>query len=131
VVLTLLLSVGIGWVLRNTVFWSSVSLANYNAVHVGMSESKVTAILGPPGDYRTGRTMGSDAEVDVQWPRGGLTSRIEEWDSNWAMVLVGFDESGRVTGKSYFPWKPDLRSGRNRLEELKNFVVRLWHRLFG
>jgi hypothetical protein len=131
VVLTLSLSVSIGWLLRNTVFWSSVSLANYNAVRVGMSEAKVTAVLGPPGDYRTGRTMGSDGTVDKQWPRGGLTSRIEEWDGNWAMVLVGFDASGRVTGKSYIPLQPDLRSGRNRFEELKDLVVRLWHRFVG
>lgn len=33
-----------------------VTLANYDRVEEGMSPAEVTALLGPPGDYRTHET---------------------------------------------------------------------------
>jgi hypothetical protein len=131
VVTTLSIGISVGWVLRNTVFQPQLSLAKYNAIRVGMSRAEVAAVLGPPGDHRTGPTKHSElrAGVDLQWAEGGATSRIEEWDGDSAMLLVGFDESGRVTGKSCFPFVGVPR--RHLWEEVEIFVVSLWHRLLG
>jgi hypothetical protein len=41
-----------------------VTRANFDRIRVGMSRAEVEAILGPPGDYRTGRTKEESDPLD-------------------------------------------------------------------
>jgi hypothetical protein len=47
-----------------------VTRANFDRIRVGMSRAEVEAILGPPGDYRTGRTKEESDPRELMWPGG-------------------------------------------------------------
>jgi hypothetical protein len=67
-------------------------------IKIGMTRAEVEHVLGgPPGDYRTRDTI-----ILYLHLRSGIWY---EWQGDGGMILVEFDEDGRVSDKEHF----DLR----------------------
>ncbi len=125
-------------------------------LHYGMTGAEVEALLGPPGDYRTGATVPSNV-FTVRWidqyeggPRPSPQIWIDwnhyVWESDDVTVRIQFDDEPQGQGVIY-PKKarwPDLAAnkvsvatceGMQRQEQssLDNFLWRLkrqWRRWF-
>jgi hypothetical protein len=92
----------------------------YKEIDVGMTRARVHAVLGPPGDYRTGPTT----EVTPLASRG---QPPECWKSNEGMIWVSYDQSGTVDNYlKNFTRPPEPKPLQNLLWRLK----RQWHRWF-
>jgi hypothetical protein len=104
---------------------------NFTRIAEGMRRAEVEAILGPPGDYTTGPTVGP--------MRGGLDllTRDEsyypmydatlEWKGNTAIIRVGFDSAGVATYKEY---ATNSRVDQGLFDNLLWRAKRQWHRWF-
>jgi hypothetical protein len=73
-----------------------------------MTRAEVEAILGPPGDYTTSDHLRPTSMIVV-----GDDDLC--WDTNRALVLVGFDAAGRVYRRKYHSvwWMPPIQLVRN------------------
>jgi hypothetical protein len=71
------------------------SQADCDRLQVGMTRAEVEQILGgPPGDYRTRDSITPYLQLqDGSW---------DEWQGDGGMILVEFDEGGRVRSKEHF-----------------------------
>jgi hypothetical protein len=72
---------------------SPITRANYDRIHIGMTEDEVTVILGPPGDYRNAENEydGSPAHQPAHvFGRGSPHGRLDIWRSDEADVGLGF-----------------------------------------
>jgi hypothetical protein len=98
----------VGTLIRVVLLQPEMSLADYDRIKNGMSQTQVTAILGRPPN------------VDCM-PTG-------QWDGDEGTIRVGFNDSGRVIWKCYFPAKEIPRRGL--LEKLGDVLKRLWNLLF-
>jgi hypothetical protein len=88
---------------------SRITPDNFDRIRDGMGHVEVEAILGPPGDYRTGPNWGdSEAAYVAPPPTAGI-----EWLADDGCRRVVFDRSGRVEF-SYF--EPSRRMEQTRLE---------------
>jgi hypothetical protein len=128
---------------------SRITRENFDRIPTGMSRAEVEAILGPPGDYRTGPTTAHEIEycppspfppsarpvrtVVSDWrptvdPITGKTLNLGPfWDSDAGSAEVHFDEAGRVDGARYFGCK---RVEQTLPENLVWRAKRQWHRWF-
>ncbi len=78
---------------------SRVTVDNWLKASWGMSQEQVEAVLGPPGDYRTGPTV--DAAEDMGKYGGGFSgdpkpSYTLHWQSDVGRVTMGFDSQRRL-----------------------------------
>jgi hypothetical protein len=93
-----------------------LSRENFDRVKEGMKRVDVEAILGPPGDYRTGPTD-HDLEVDNEdlgfYPPAislvvkGRSETSQEWYGDRAIIRVCVDGGGTVTRIQFQPVKPE------------------------
>jgi hypothetical protein len=133
---------------------SRVTPENFDRIRKGMTQQEVEAVLGPPGDYRTGlgeagvdRTgLGEHGVVvDVQnmyWVPDDPDSTLPNWGRNlatpeepasWATwstdsfeIVTHFDHSGGVAHLWGYPRRTTQGPVANLLWRLK----RQWHRWF-
>jgi hypothetical protein len=111
-----------------------ITRENFDRIKEGMSRAEVEAILGPPGDYRTGpvvyftptdRDVMDEPSVPFEDPDSAL------WLGDRAGGRVGFDEAGCVT-----IWDASLecRSGervsQGPVDNLLWRAERLWRKWF-
>jgi hypothetical protein len=83
-----------------------ITRANFQRIKQGMRRAEVEAILGPPGDYRTGPMdmfqieFGSDFEGDaglwVRWASRGYVAEPGMWLSDEAQIYLVFDREDAV-----------------------------------
>jgi hypothetical protein len=141
--LAVVLAVGV------VVLWPSqpnrITQENCDRIKEGMSRAEVEAILGPPGDYRTGPgETGHGSTGNMFWTpeqipdvaRGTDWSKVSQspdasglwamWFSDSAMVMIGIDDSGTVVFKRVWPRRTTQGPLANLLWRLK----RQWHRWF-
>jgi hypothetical protein len=122
-----------------------VTRANYDRVLIGMKRADVEAILGPPGDYRTGLgETGNEAvygmywdydlDLDVTLPNWSRfpgqspedLSLLASWMSDSFLIGITIDESGQVVDKLGLP----RRKTYGQLDNLLWRAKRQWHRWF-
>jgi hypothetical protein len=107
----------VGWPRANRVTWE-----NYDRIREGMTRAEVEAILGPPGDYRTGPTIALNGSVIA--PYG---SRHQgDWVGNEGFIGVVFD-SGVVEHKYFYR---TVKREQSPLGNLLWRAERQWHRWF-
>jgi hypothetical protein len=83
-----------------------ITRTNFQRIKEGMRRAEVEAILGPPGDYRTGpmdmfqMEFGSDIEGDVglwvRWASGEYVVEPGMWLSDEAQIYLVFDREDAV-----------------------------------
>ena len=124
---------------------SRITLENCNRIREGLSRAEVEAILGPPGDYRTGPgETGHGSTENMFWTpdrsldvaRGMDWSNFSQspdapglcaiWLSDSATVIIGIDDSGTVVFKRERP----RRTTQSPLDNFLWRVKRQWHRWF-
>jgi hypothetical protein len=84
---------------------SKINRENFFQLRDAMALEEVTAILGSPGDYRSGQTESCDRRDAFGYTvETGIGNRIESsdrcvvWDTDSAHVIVSFDGSHRLVG---------------------------------
>jgi hypothetical protein len=124
------------------VFWprpDRITRENYARVHEGMTQADVEAILGPPGDSRTGPTLfGSPTERHDLVPLSRILSEWPEpvdpcsylhciWASDSVQIEVGFHTKMGAYRATCRP----LRSGNQSVfDNLLWRAKRQWRRWF-
>jgi hypothetical protein len=107
-----------------------ITQENFDRIREGMSLAEVEAILGPPGDYRTGPTayeeVGPTEEYDP--------TRMEWW-TDTLLIDIDFDETGPLerggTQRAAKAWvDPCTRVPQGPLDNLLWRAKRQWHRWF-
>jgi hypothetical protein len=93
---------------------------NFNRIRRGMSRAEVEAILGPPGDYRSGETHDF---VTRGWLPGDLI-----WETDHVIIIVHFHESGRVRFQSI--QLVSVRDSSDPLDKLFWLAKRQWRKWF-
>jgi hypothetical protein len=109
---------------------SLVTRENFDRIQVGMSRAEVEAILGPPGDYRTGPVQGVlvwDLILDgTIWHDQCTNGSAWVGDTGW--VRVEFNNGdGTVWASEFFESK---RIAQHPLDNLLWRAKRQWHRWF-
>jgi hypothetical protein len=120
-----------------------VTKENYDRMQLGMTHIEVEAILGPPGDYRSGLGEAGWYKEWIpdpdpiysppSWNRvstptdapenGGLWAR---WLSDSFQILIVVDESGQVMHKEGYP----RRRTQGQVDALVWRAKRQWRRWF-
>jgi hypothetical protein len=111
---------------------SRITQENFERIKAGMTMAEVTAMLGPPGDYKTalspsrvsygdGPTFGS-MMTPVDGPK-----RVEIWDSDTAFVSIEVDSSDTVRWGTF---APQHVPNDNILNKALGWAKRQWHRWF-
>jgi hypothetical protein len=80
-----------------------ITQENFGRVHAGMSRREVEAVLGKPGDYRSGRTS-----HDPPWIKAAVGEPLEwvQWEGDAGAALVGYDSSGSVRKELFLAATP-------------------------
>jgi hypothetical protein len=100
---------------------SRVTQANYERIKPGMSKAEVYAILGPPVDLMTDRT------IDLLTINPDPTISTESWKTDAFIVVVHFRASDTVWHKdSFVPW-----TNGTFLDKLRRTLKQHWHDWFG
>src|SRR4051794_12025520 len=76
-----------------------ITRENFDRIRGGMSREEVYAILGPPGDYRTGPVKYQHIDLvgyDLVWTDDVIIRPDWEWIGDLALVVVEFDQEGCV-----------------------------------
>jgi hypothetical protein len=111
---------------------SRITQENFERIKPGMTMAEVTAILGPPGDYKTPDspiefhtgevpTFGS-MMTPVDGPK-----RVEIWDSDMACTRIEVDSSDTVRWGIF---DPQHFSNDSILNKALGWAKRQWHRRF-
>jgi hypothetical protein len=95
---------------------------NFDRIRDGMSRVEVEAVLGPPGDYRTGPQQCLPSFKEV-----GEWATVSDWFADEAFFSVGFDESGGVVWTRLVPTS---RVEQGPLENLCWRAKRQWRKCF-
>jgi hypothetical protein len=109
-----------------------ITLDNYYRIDASMTRAEVEAILGPPGDYRTGPTTLSQGfsffiiEVHGGWGEPPF-SRPVYWTSDTLEIVAYHYSDGTLSEFGYRPLEPD-HSGP--LDNLRWRAKRLWRQWF-
>jgi hypothetical protein len=126
-----------------------ITRENFDRIRDGITRADVEAILGPPGDYRTGHgemdygtgentdwtpDSGPDFAPRTNWSRlRGVRGQSSEdpslragWIGDSFAILIVVDKSGQVTHKSLSP----RRTTQGPLDNLLWRVKRQWRRWF-
>ena len=109
---------------------SLVTRENFGGIKGGMSRADVEAILGPPGDYRTGPPdiAASDGLWEEKIDLGDDPIAAErEWRGDTCTIRVRFNASATVVGKVSFG---SVRADQGVLTNLLWRAKRQWHRWF-
>jgi hypothetical protein len=93
---------------------------NFNRIQPGMSRAEVEAILGPPGDYRSGYTH--DYETRASLPDDLI------WETDHVIIVVYFKASGRVRFQRI--QLVSLRESSDPLDNLRWRAKRQWRKWF-
>jgi hypothetical protein len=115
------------------------SIENFDRIRKGMSLPEVEAILGPPGDYRTGPTVPVDSSARrvnryppgmtaFDWSQGGYSSI--EWESDTAFVHVTLVPPLLFDGKVASALHMDMKPEQGPLERLLSRAKRQWRKWF-
>ncbi len=80
---------------------SRVSPESFGRVDVGMRRAQVEAVLGMPGDYRTGPTEEPPA-LSFGTDEAEL-AKASTWAGDTAVISVEYDGAEKVTAKRYEP----------------------------
>jgi hypothetical protein len=107
-----------------TLLWpgpNRVTRENYDRITDDMTRADVEAILGPPGDYRSDETR---LGFSMGWPVGGTLF----WHTDEMMILVEFDQSGRMFHRDCIPSPVFVPKGP--LDKLLWRSKRQWRRWF-
>jgi hypothetical protein len=123
---------------------SPATRENYDRIREGMTRAEVEAILGPPGDYRTGH--GETDYGNIGWmpdPPTDLAGTLTNWSrvpgqspqdarqfAGWLSdsfaIGISIDESGHVIDKSGKP----RRTTQGPLDSILWRAKRQWRRRF-
>jgi hypothetical protein len=120
-----------------------VTRASFDRIQIGLSRADVEAILGPPGDYRTGlgevrwstKSWVPDPAADSPYLRFNWSgnpvdpedpSRWAVWMSDSVQMCITIDGSGSVVDKV----ADSRRTTQGPLANLMWRAKRLWHRRF-
>ncbi len=112
------------------------SLDAFRRIKQGMSRAEVHDILGPSGDYETGRREHDGIEEDYDIAGGGSMSPRERFPEggaveNWVYDAVGINVSFTRSGEVAFAWYRVYKTtDRGFLASLRHRVERLWRRWF-
>jgi hypothetical protein len=132
------LAVAIATVAAIALWWqqvgSRINRENLFRLRDGMTLAEATAILGPPGDYRSGATESCDRRD----PFGStfqtvIGNRIESndrrvvWDTDSARVIVTFDVSDQLVGGSLISMQ---KTKVSLVENVRWRAKRLWDKWF-
>ena len=95
-----------------------------------MTKAEVTAVLGPPGDYRTGPAIAvcdsyRDAFFDTSEFATAADSTEDVWSSDKAWIKVSYSRSGATVAAFYVRHEPETMSP---LDRLLWRLKRQWHR---
>jgi hypothetical protein len=91
---------------------SRITSENYARIHYRMSRAEVEAVLGPPGDYRTGPTAKrTKLENDAMWMSMQWVQNTSIWIADAAEIRVHYgrysqDAEGAV-GATGFALEPE------------------------
>jgi hypothetical protein len=127
---------GVLVVAGTTMLWprpaDPINFENFQCLRGGMTKAEVTAVLGPPGDYRTGPTIevgGSyrDAFFDTAEFATAPDSTEDVWSSDKAWTKVSYSRSGATVAAFYMRREPETVSP---LANLLWRAKRRWHRWF-
>jgi hypothetical protein len=97
---------------------------NFGRIHGGMSRREVEALMGPPGDYRTGPTTPSEVAGHIGDPSRPEVRLVWKGDEAEFSVWVRPDPSERVWGISFIKTGP-LQVG------MVDWLKWRWQRLCG
>jgi hypothetical protein len=112
-----------------------ITRENFERITEGMSRTEVYAILGHPGDYRTGPTRRLEepdtgdlhdfdrAEAESARGRGA----VDEWSVDSAVIEVAYGRSGGAVHASY---SNNGRRVQSLLDNLLWRAKRQWYRWF-
>jgi hypothetical protein len=116
---------------------------NCGRIHEGMTPTEVEAILGPPGDYRSGPTKhplmhATQTEKGQTMPISFLYldeieapkiqgETTQKWLSDHGDVHVYYDSTGFVRGRTFWSAQP---KPQGLLDNLLWRAQRQWHRWF-
>jgi hypothetical protein len=120
------------------VFWpraSRVTRENFQRLHGRMTRTEVEAILGPPGDYRTGPTGAISAPrwdylhvfEEAESPLAEAAGAVDEWQSDSVVIRVAYGRSDAAAEASC--WDHE-RQERGLLDNLLWRAGHLWRRWF-
>jgi hypothetical protein len=108
-----------------------VTRENFGHIKEGMSRAEVEAILGPPGDYRSGPTnlaiLGTRSCVSFSDDGEILKIPLTMWHTDTALVTVAFGPSGVVECKD---WDTDFRLEQSTTDNLVWRAKHQWRRWF-
>jgi hypothetical protein len=127
--LVALLAVG-AFVLVQPVPPSRLTMANCMRLREGMMRAEVEAILGAPGDYRTGPTLVEDEGVGLEFSGNWLgddTTISERRECDGATVKVEYRTIGTISVVIYLEAK---RQPQNPLDFLLWRTKRQWRKWF-
>jgi hypothetical protein len=108
-VVIVVLVLGAFSVLHNRHPWSRVTRANYERIQPGMTRGEVVAFLGPPNDFNHGPVQ--LAPWIQKRLNDDLNPRCCVWFDHAGMIVVFFDEDGRVRHRMFRPDRPGQEDG--------------------
>ncbi len=72
---------------------------DFKRLRLGMTLAQVEAVLGPPGDYRTGVCVSDTWPREENWlAMQSLHGDLKTWESDAAIIVVGFDRGEAICG---------------------------------
>jgi hypothetical protein len=115
----------------------------YDRIQIGMNRADVEAILGPPGDYRTGLGERGEIMSNLVWfPDPAYVDDMSQnwdrlptpipsglwasWSSDSLSTWITIDDSGRVVHKEASP----RRMTQGQFDSFVWRAKRSWHRWF-
>ncbi len=108
-----------------------VTRENCGRVRQGMTRAEVEALLGPPGDYRTGPVDWDGGFVPLKLAPITMPWETSDNDARWAgdsaYIAVRFDPDGRVG--SWYVVRTS-KAAQSPLGDLLWRLQRQWHRWF-
>jgi hypothetical protein len=93
---------------------------SFSRIQRGMSRAEVGAILGPPGDYRSGETH--------DFVTRGSSPGDLIWETDHVIIIVRFQESGRVRSQTI--QLVSVRGSNDPLDKLVWLAKRQWRKWF-
>jgi hypothetical protein len=126
--------VGLSGLFAAFVLWprpDRITAENIRRIHKGMARADVEAILGLPGDYRTGPTnpdtslVGKPPFMDISGDHKDTrdTAELDEWKGDTALILLEFDGSDHLAQGLI---EPAIRVEQGPLENLLWRAKRKW-----
>jgi hypothetical protein len=84
-----------------------ITRENFERIEEGMRREDVEAILGPPGDYRTGPTYNPESFSIASFGSWGPRGTMLAWEGDKGGIEVWVDPGGVVFESSFTPMAPE------------------------